>query len=33
MLQNQIKTIFNSAIFKVADNISQYAVSPEKDFY
>ena len=32
MLQNQIKTIFNSAISKVADNISQYAVSPEKDF-
>lgn len=32
MLQNQIKTIFNSAIFKVTDNISRYAVSPEKDF-
>ena len=32
MLQNQIKTIFNSAIFKIADNISPYAVSPEKDF-
>lgn len=32
MLQNQIKSIFNSAISKVTDNISQYAFSPEKDF-
>lgn len=32
MLQNQIKTIFNSSISKVTDNISRYAVSPEKDF-
>ena len=32
MLQDQIKTIFNSAISKVTDNISRYAVSPEKDF-
>lgn len=32
MLQNQIKKLFNSAISKVADNISQYTVSPEKDF-
>lgn len=32
MLHNQIKTILNSAISKVTDNISQYAVSPEKDF-
>lgn len=32
MLLDQIKTIFNSAIFKVTDHISQFAVSPEKDF-
>lgn len=32
MLQGQIKTIFNSSISKVTDNISRYAVSPEKDF-
>ena len=32
MLQNQIKTIFNSSISKVVDNIDQYTFSPEKDF-
>lgn len=31
MLQNQIKTIFNSAVSKVVDNIDQYTFSPEKD--
>lgn len=31
MLQNQIKTIFNSSISKVAGNIQQYTFAPEKD--
>ena len=31
MLQNQIKTMFNSSISKVVDNINQYTSSPEKD--
>ena len=32
MLQNEIKTLFNSSISKVADDISKYSVAPEKDF-
>lgn len=31
MLQNQIKTIFNSSISKVADNIQQFTFAHEKD--
>ncbi len=31
MNQNEIKSIFNSSIRNVVDNISQYTVQPEKD--
>ena len=31
MLQNEIKSIYESAIAEVTNNISQYTVSPEKD--
>ncbi len=30
MLQNQIKTIFNSAVSKVVDNIDQYTFLQKK---
>ncbi|MDD3795202.1 MAG: transposase [Lachnospiraceae bacterium] len=32
MLLNHVKTLLHSAISKVADHISKYSVSPEKDF-